>query len=81
MAKDLTKQPGTIAYLFTTNSSKLWSCGNDLTKMKGVALELLDDKSLTDKQAVVKAKELLSKSNGSKFMSILVTYMTGQKVS
>ena len=81
MTKDLTTVKGTIAYLFTQNSDKLWSCGNDLNKMKGVALNLLEDESLTDKQAVFKAKELLGKSSGSRFMSILVTYMTGQKVS
>jgi hypothetical protein len=49
--------------------------------MKEVALRLLDDPNLTDKEAVMKAKKNLGASNNSRFLSLLTTYMTGEKVN
>lgn len=82
MAKrDLTKIPGTIAYLFTQHTNDFNQCGNNINKMKEVALRLLDDPNLTDKEAVMKAKKNLGASNNSRFLSLLTTYMTGEKVN
>lgn len=80
MRPELSKIKGTIANHFTQNSSKLWGCGNDVEKMRKMALQLLEDPTLTDKKAVLEAKQSLSKAKPSSFCSTLVTYMTGMKV-
>ena len=48
--------------------------------MRKMALQLLEDPTLTDKKAVSEAKQRLSKAKPSSFCSTLITYMTGMKV-
>lgn len=81
MKKELSNQKGTIAYHLTQNKDKLWACGNDVRAMRKVALELLDDPSLTDKAAVMQAKKIFTTARDHMFLSCLMTYMTGDKVS
>lgn len=82
MAKnEITKNKGSIANHLNNNRDKLWACGNDTRAMRRVALELLDDPSLTDKEAVVKAKRIFQTAKDHLFLSCLMTYMTGDKVS
>lgn len=78
---DITKNSGSIANLLTKNRDRLWACGNDVRAMRKVALELLDDPSLTDKEAVVKARRIFQTAKDNLFLSCLMTYMTGDKVT
>ena len=79
MKKDLTTIPGTIAYVFNQHNAEFNQC-TSWQQMKALALKLLDEETFTDKEAVIKAKKILAGCFGSKFMSTLTTYMTGQKV-
>lgn len=79
MKKDLVTIPGTIAYVFNQHNAEFNQC-TSWQQMKALALKLLDTETFTDKEAVRKAKNILTQCAGSKFMSTLVTYMTGAKV-
>ena len=81
MKKQLFETNGTIANHLTNNADKLWACGSNIRKMRAVALSLLEDPKLTDKEAVAKAKHLFITTKDNLFMSCLVTYMTGMKVA
>ena len=81
MAKDLTKFDGTIAKHLTAHQDEIFACGNNVQLMRKKVLELLDEPTLKDKKAVANAKDVLSKAHPSLFLSSLVTYMTGDKVS
>ena len=81
MKKEISKRNGTIAHHLVKNKDKLWACGNDVKAMRRVALELLDDPSLTDREAVEQAKRIFMTAKDNLFISCLCTYMTGEKVS
>lgn len=78
--RDLTKVKGTIAYHFNQNIDLLFSCGDDVEKMRSISLQLLEDKDLTDNKAVNEAKAILSTVPTFKFCSVLGTYLTGIRV-
>lgn len=81
MSKDIIKRNGTIANHLMNNKDKLWACGDDVSKMRKVALSLLDDPKLTDKEAVAQAKKIFTTAKNNLFISCLITYMTGERVS
>ena len=81
MNTDLTKRRGTIANYLTKNCDKLWACGNNVKKMRAVALQLLDSSTLTDKEAVEQAKHIFKTAKDNLFISCLITYMTGDTVT
>ena len=81
MAKNLTRYNGTIANHLMSHKDEIWACGNDVKKMREVVIKLLDAPTLKDKKAVFEAKEIFRKSHDSLFLSSLITYMTGEKVS
>lgn len=81
MKTDLSKRSGTIANHLTKNCDKLWACGNDVKKMRAVALRLLDSPTLTDKEAVEQAKKIFNTAKDNLFISCLVTYMTGEAIT
>ena len=81
MAKNLTKYNGTIANHLTAHKDEIWACGNDIKRMREVVTKLLDSPNLKDKKAVYEAKQIFAKAHDSLFLSSLVTYMTGEKVS
>ena len=81
MQKELSNKKGSIAYHLTKNKEKLWACGNDIQAMRKLALQLPDDLSLIDKEAVAQAKKIFKTAKDHLFISCLCTYMTGDKVS
>lgn len=81
MKKNIQNQKGTIAYVLTKNTDKLWACGDNIKAMREVAIKLLDDKSITDKEAVIKARKIFQTAKDNLFLSTLMTYMTGDKVT
>ena len=81
MKKEITQRNGTIANHLIKNKDTLWACGDNVRAMRQAALKLLDDPCLTDKEAVAQAKRIFTTAKDSLFISCLMTYMTGQKVS
>lgn len=78
--KNLEKRKGTIAWWLNQNMSKIMAAGDSIRQMKTTVLALLDADEIKDNPAVPKAKDVLSKANGSAFLSTLTTYLTGLKV-
>lgn len=81
MAKNLTKYNGTIAKHLMSHKDEIWACGDNVRQMREVVIKLLDEPTLKDKKAVFEAKEIFRKAHDSLFLSSLITYMTGDKVS
>ena len=81
MKKDITKRNGTIANHLMNHKGQLWACRDHVKEMRRVALQLLDDPKLTDKEAVAQAKRIFTTAKDNLFISCLITYMTGEKVS
>ena len=83
MEKDLQKTKGTIAYVLTEHRDELYGLINagKIEECRARAIELLDDSSIIDKKAVAQAKDVLRKKYQNLFLSSLMTYMTGMKVS
>lgn len=81
--KDLQQTKGTIAYVLTQHQDELYALINagQIEQCRVRSIELLDDPSITDKNAVVNAKNVLKTSKINLFLSTLMTYMTGMKVS
>ena len=80
MTRDLQKYEGTIANYLTKHTNEIWACGNNLVKMKEVVLDLLSKDEIKSNPETAKAIKILSKLNGARFTSTLMTYMTGMKV-
>ena len=77
------KRKGTIAKVLTDHQSELYALldeGN-VKECRKKVIELLDDPSITDKAAVTTAKKVFSRPGDNLFLSCLVTYMSGMKVS
>ena len=78
--KELSSVTGTIANHLTAHKDELWACGSNIKQMRIVALRLLDDPCLKDKEAVMKAKKIFSTTRDNLFMSCLCTYMLGERI-
>lgn len=78
--KPLNETRGTVAYHLTKNKDKLWACCSNIKAMRALAIKLLDDESITDKDAVAKAKKIFTTTKDNLFLSCLCTYMLGEKV-
>lgn len=78
--KDLTNKKGTIAHYLTQHQNEIYACGNDVEKMKKITLKLLESEDLKSNPVTLEAIDHIKKSKGNKFLSLLVTYMTGMKV-
>ena len=81
--KNLPTKKGTIAYILNQHMNEIFSLinANNISGARKLALELIKDKSISDKQAVITASEIFNKSNDNLFLSSLMSYMTGMKVS
>ena len=79
----LEKRKGTIANVLTTHQSELYAFldAGDIKGCRKKAIELLDDPSISDKKAVETAKKVFARPGDNLFLSCLVTYMSGMKVS
>lgn len=69
-----------ITTVLIKNSDKLNAAGNDIEAMRKAALEILDSEELKGNPDVEKAKDILSRAQGMKFVTTLGTYMTGEKL-
>lgn len=80
---DLHTKRGTIAYILNQNKDTLFNLinNNEINKARQKAIELISDDSITDKKAVITATNVFKKSKDNLFLSSLITYMTGLKVS
>lgn len=78
--KDLTNKKETIANYLTQHQNEIYACGNNVEKMKEITLKLLRSEELKSNPATLEAIEHIKKAKGSRFLSVLVTYMTGMKV-
>lgn len=81
MKKDISKVNGTIAKHLCDHKDEIWACDPNINAMRSVALKLLDDPCLTDKEAVAQAKHIFKTAGNNLFLSCLLTYMTGVKVN
>lgn len=79
--KNLQQVTGTIAHCLTSNKDKIWECGSNIHKMRAVVNDLLASEELQGNPEVANAVKILNKSKDNLFLSILMTYMTGMKVS
>lgn len=79
--KKLNEKKGTIAYYLTSHKDEIWSCGENIQKMKAKTLELLSREEIKNNPETPRAIKILSGCNGNKFLTVLVTYMTGLKVN
>lgn len=81
--RDLTKIKGTIAYSLTAHQKELFDMVESnvaQTKLHAAVCNILDQDESLRKEDVIKCKEILSHSFGNKYLSTLMTYMTGMKV-
>lgn len=81
--KDISERKGTIAYVFKQHLDELYECLDwyGVPEARKKVLQLLDDPSITDVEAVAQAKQIFATAKPHLFLSTLVTYMTGVKVS
>lgn len=77
------KRNGTIANVLNKHQQELYAYleVGDVKGCRKKALELLDDPSIKDRAAVTTAKKVFARPGDNLFMSCLVTYMSGVKVS
>ena len=80
---ELHNRKGTIAYIFNKHQIELFDLinENNILGARQRALELLNDPTITDKNAVITAKNIFTRSKDNLFLSSLMSYMTGMKVS
>ena len=83
MKRPINTIPGTIAYILDQNRNELFDLinKNKIAEARQKALMLIQDKSIKDKKAVITATNVFTKSNNNLFLSTLMSYMTGLKVS
>ena len=83
MTVAIENRKGTIANVFKNHQSELYAFldAGDVKGCRKKALELLDDPSITDKKGVATAKKVFARPGDNLFLSCLVTYMSGMKVS
>lgn len=77
------KRNGTIANVLTNHQAELYALldEGDVRGCRKKVIELLDDPSITDKKGVATAKKVFARPGDNLFLSCLVTYMSGLKVS
>lgn len=83
MKRPINTIPGTIAYILDQNRNELFDLinKNKIAEARQKALMLIQDKSIKDKKAVITATTVFTKANNNLFLSTLMSYMTGLKVS
>lgn len=83
MTTALEKRKGTIANVLTNHQAELYEFLDvgDIKSCRKRVIELLDDPSIKDKAAVATAKKVFTRPGDNLFLSCLVTYMSGMKVS
>lgn len=81
MRKELFNKEGTIAHHLCKHQTKIFSCGEDIVKMKSVVLDLLQMEEIKHNPETKRAINIFYKLNGKHFLSTLVTYILGIKVS
>ena len=83
MTQSIEQRKGTIAKVLTDNQAELYALldKGDVKGCRAKAIEHLDDPSITDKKAVATAKKVFARRGDYLFLSCLVTYMSGMKVS
>lgn len=83
MNATIENRTGTIANVLNSHRDELYGYLNlgDVRGCRKRAVELLDDPSIKDKAAVATAKRVFARPGDNLFMSCLVTYMSGMKVS
>lgn len=79
MKKDLHEIAGTIAHELVLNKDLIFGENNE-SKRKQIVLNILNSENLKNNSKVEEAKSIIKNSFGSKFDSVLITYMTGEKV-
>lgn len=80
---NLATKKGTIAYELTKHQDEIFGLINQgkSAEVKSLVLTVLDSSAISSKEKAAEAKAVLSKRNGNLFLSCLMTYMTGMKVS
>lgn len=83
MKRPIQNIPGTIAYILDQHRDELFDLinQNKIAEARQKALSLIQDKSIKDKQAVIRATKAFTKPNNNLFLSSLMAYMTGMTVS
>ena len=83
MTATIEKRKGTIANVLTNHQAELYEFLDvgDVKNCRKRVIELLDDPSIKDKAAVITAKKVFARPGDNLFLSCLVTYMSGMKVS
>lgn len=76
---------GTIANVLRRRKDELFAfmqARNQINQLHQKVLEILSDPELTNNSAVPEARAIFekSKNNYNKYLSVLTTYMTGEKV-
>ena len=81
--RDLSTKKGTIAYILNAHKDELFELisNNNIKGARNKAVELLNSSEISDKSAVITAKEIFTKSKDNLFLSSLMSYMTGMKDS
>ena len=80
MKRDLISVKGTIANYLVKHQNEIYACSNNVEKMKEVTLKLLENDEIKSNPATKEAIDHIKKAKGNRFLSLLVTYMTGMKV-
>lgn len=77
------KVEGTIAKVLTDHKDELFELigQGKIRQARDLAIKLMDDESLQKNSARLTAKNLFTKTPNNLFLSCLMTYMTGSKVS
>jgi hypothetical protein len=81
--KDLHNKKGTIAYVLNEAKEELFTLinTNDIRGARNKAVEIINTGNVSDKKAVVTATMVFRESKDNLFLSSLMSYMTGLKVS
>lgn len=78
--KDLVDRKGTIAAYLNRNRERIFMYG-DVDMMKAEVLRLLSNEEIKDNPETQRAVDIITKCKRNHFLSTLVTYMTGIKVT
>lgn len=80
MRKPLYKCEGTIANVLNQNNEKL-DCARNAYEMKDIAIKIVNDsQALSQNQKDLFKRDLDKAKNANHLISIIVTFMTGEKV-
>lgn len=81
--KDLHTKRGTIAYTLNQHMPELFDLinKNNIKGARKKAVQLITEANISDKQAVLTATDIFTNAKDNLFLSSLMSYMTGMKVS